>query len=1249
LFAAGAQAADYYVFGVSNMQTSSGAQWSTELSIANQGSAALLTFSLLTTADQVAPAPETKTVAPGQTLVLHDVIAELWGMSGRSGVLKVTTDQPVLITAAKSAPGRYGTRLPVIGEQRALSAGQIGDSLWIQQDSSASTSISLALETADAAVDLILFDANGAKLTTVTLSGGPQVINTEVAALTTSDLPLGRAEVRVRSGRAAGYYEVLDSTSGDLMGTGLMGAADTDRSLKLGGAVHGQGLETDIRIFNPATAEATVNITAGANSAAVTIPARGLLQLSGVLPNFLNVTDDWTGHLSFFSYTPIEVTARTSTTEAGGGLFGELHGADASASLYDQGSTSFIQSLDATATLLSRAGAGGAEAQLSLLDGSGTRVASATLALDANATRADAIADLFPGITVPEVASLQMDVQSGTVDAGALVRDPDTGDPAYLASEPVLPGGCTAPVIDSFTASTRSLFTPGKVSFSWSTRSADSVDVSPYGSSLPQVGTLTADVDETAVVTLTASNDCSSDTRKIAVAVGPPAPSAILGGVTSASTGGPAASPGQTIAVQFDNLADPANIDVIVLVAPDGAERPLTPEAVTTTGALAFRLPLWGDSTSPSGYRTGDIVIAAESGGKRTASLPFTILPLTYAGDPIAGFRALLDRVAASAQDAFSSLRQDPAAAAIVGAQQQAAGVIEASLRAMVDAIAANGKSTQNWGTADLLSVTVTRDHLATLLAFNDNAQNTPLPGDITGLAHQSPAKQQAAQRGANALNCLNVRIPLIAACKNLEAGHRAADPVSDFLHLADSIDKTDLQKIGVKEIQDRIRKKFAASFLGMVGKRLSGWLNVLEITCKVEPIRLDSFLVTPSSFQATLIRGEPTRLALKAQMTPDYDQKNLAKDIEKKELDRYMQELNKSAHLSAEESKAVRDFLQNLLFDFNADYDKAISDVVKGLGQLKPKDSVQVGTCDLDKFYAEKNGPKDAYDPHKSIVQAATSRADFGDMTFYYYGRRAPAQERFCVYPLVQNFLFHQNLERSNTALNITARKKCYSEPGITVTKSAPGPRAATGVSRAMSTSDFASPGYADDVYVGPTGAAVSVSASYWAGDERALAPDTRASATLDQGESMNLTMSGDLSNVTIGASKQSRTVYSATMSGYGGYQQSPPTVFAAEGYVEMSASIPPNRDGTQSFNASVTNVGGACDAYGYTILWTDADYAGHRTGDIYASNQPSVLTASGTGVTNVKMGMSFRATGSEKNSCSFKMNLEIIPNEGQ
>ncbi|QOY85518.1 hypothetical protein [Paludibaculum fermentans] len=1248
LFAVGLQAADYSVFGVSNTPTSGGGQWSTELRVTNQGSAAVLTFSLRVPPDQVPPDPQTRTLAPNETLVLRDVLADLWGLSSVSGVLQVATDQPVLISAAKSSAGRYGTRLPIIGDQLRISSGQIGDSLWLQQDAKASTTITLSLETPDSNLDLILFDDAGTKLNTLSFTGGPQIVVVPVSSLTGTDLPVGRAEVRVKSGRAAGYYEVTDSTTGDLMGTGLLGLADTDQSLMLGGVVHGRGGETDVRIFNPGSSTTTVLVAAGDTTANVDVPAHGLRQLPGVLPNTLNLSDDWAGYLRFFSYTPIEVTARTTTPDSSGGLYAEVHSATRADSLYEQGAATFLPSLNAGATLLSRAGAGGATAQLSLLDLTGATVGSVNLALDPNATRADSMADLFPGVTVPDSSSMQIAVLSGAMDGAALLKAPGTGDPSYLASTTTLAGGCAPPVIDSFSASNVSLAQPGQVVLSWSARATDSVDVTPFGAGLPAAGTLSANVGETVTVSLVASNGCGTDTRSVVIAVGPPVPLSILGGTPSPDTGEPSASPGQTLAIQFDNLADPGNIDVLVLVAPDGSERPLTPEGVTTNGAIAFRLPIWVDSASAGGYRTGEVVIAAEAGGTRSAALPLNILPLSYAGDPIADFRALLDRVSAAGQTALAAWQQDASSAPIASAQQKAAAAIESSLRAMVDSIQANGSATLDWGTPGLPTVTITADNLATLLAYNANALDSPIPGAEDGGSALTPEKSASSSRMANALNCLNIRYPLIASCKNLDAAHKLADPVTDFLHQADSISKDDIAKIGAKEVQDRLRKKFAGSFLGLLGKRLQGWLNVLEVECNVQPIRLDGFTVRPSTIKANFRGSGPSALALNAQMTPDYDQNNLAKDIEKKALDRYMKELNKSAKLSPEASKNLRDFLQLMLFDFNADYDKALSDVVKSLGQLKSRDSIQVGMCDLDKFYAEKNGPSDAYNPRKSIVEPASWRSDFGDLTFWYIGRRAPAPEKFCVYPKVQNFLFHKNLELSNTALNITSRETCYSQPGISVGNSAGKVRAAGSRAAALTPGDFTGPGYADDIYVGPAGAAVNVTVKYWAGNDNALYVGPTAQAALDQGETINASMNGGQSSVTLNASRKGRTTYTSTLSGYGAYTADR-QVYAAEGYVGMSAVIPPNRDGTQNFNATVTNVGGNCEAYGYFISWTDENQQYHKVGDLYSSKLPPVITASGAGVQSVQLGMTFRANGTPANSCSFSITLEIIPNDGQ
>jgi len=81
---------------------------------------------------------------------------------------------------------------------------------------------------------------------------------------------------------------------------------------------------------------------------------------------------------------------------------------------------------------------------------------------------------------------------------------------------------------------------------------------------------------------------------------------------------------------------------------------------VTEAGELQVRVPFVPDSTLPQGYVAGNVRIAIPTNGVAGASIPFTILPLTYTGDAVADFRALVDRVSATIKDSIAQQKSVP-------------------------------------------------------------------------------------------------------------------------------------------------------------------------------------------------------------------------------------------------------------------------------------------------------------------------------------------------------------------------------------------------------------------------------------------------------------------------------------------------------------------------------------------------------------------------------------------------------------
>ena len=104
-----------------------------DLAVTNPGNApAVLTISLV---PANGTAPRQVTLTAGETVVYRNVLDRVWGAQG-AGATQVTSDAALLIRARTyntAASGTYGVALPVFADDRLLSAGEVGHSLWVSQ------------------------------------------------------------------------------------------------------------------------------------------------------------------------------------------------------------------------------------------------------------------------------------------------------------------------------------------------------------------------------------------------------------------------------------------------------------------------------------------------------------------------------------------------------------------------------------------------------------------------------------------------------------------------------------------------------------------------------------------------------------------------------------------------------------------------------------------------------------------------------------------------------------------------------------------------------------------------------------------------------------------------------------------------------------------------------------------------------------------------------------------------------------
>jgi len=405
-------------------------------------------------------------LAAGATSAYRDVLDTLWSATGLVGAISVESDQPLVIRARTyntAATGTFGVALPVFRSGDLLGEGRTADSIWVEQSPSASsgfrTNVGVVFPDADGGEAVVtFFDAAGTvagSLTYSAASAGFQQQSTGSAL--PAGLPVGRAQISVTRGRAAGYTVGVDNVTGDTSIYSFEELPAGVQDVVVSGVARLTGrnntfFRTDARFYNPAPEDAVVTAlfhSIGASnpapqSATITVPAGRVIESVDILDSILHLPVGSGGAVRFTSAQPVAILSRTSNVDPAGvqpGTFGAqqkpvllasyLSSADAGAVV-----TAIRQDASFRTNIGFAAGPDGAAYNLTLRNAQGGSVAVTTGTLGAFGWAQPSVADLFPGTTIPADATLLVQVTSGTVDVYDASLDNASGD---LVVTPIAP------------------------------------------------------------------------------------------------------------------------------------------------------------------------------------------------------------------------------------------------------------------------------------------------------------------------------------------------------------------------------------------------------------------------------------------------------------------------------------------------------------------------------------------------------------------------------------------------------------------------------------------------------------------------------------------------------------------------------------------------------------------------------------------------------------------------------------------
>jgi len=404
------------------------------------------------------------TVNPGETVVYRNVLDSLWGAQG-AGATQVVGTGPLLVrgrTYNTAASGTYGVALPVYAYERLLEPGDAADSLWVSQSANGTsgyrTNIAVVFpDVGGGSAFVSVYDADGNLAGTQAFDLSEAGFQQFSVASFAGAVPVGRAQIQVMGGHAAGYAVVVDNVTGDSSLFAFEDLPAGTQDVLVNGVARANGrnstfFRTDGRFYNQGTTDATVSVAFHANqnsnpaplTKTFTVPAGKVRDVVDVLDSLLGLPVGSAGALRFKTDAPVAILCRTSNVDPAGlkpGTFGAqqkptpllsfLMSADAGAVV-----TGIRQNATFRTNVGFAAGPDGAGYTLTLKDASGAVVATATGSLGAFGWTQPNVADLFPGTTVPDDATLLVRATSGSVDVFDSSIDNASGDPVVT---PIMP------------------------------------------------------------------------------------------------------------------------------------------------------------------------------------------------------------------------------------------------------------------------------------------------------------------------------------------------------------------------------------------------------------------------------------------------------------------------------------------------------------------------------------------------------------------------------------------------------------------------------------------------------------------------------------------------------------------------------------------------------------------------------------------------------------------------------------------
>lgn len=1015
-------AVEILVPGVANQTSEGGAHFATELRVRNDdGSGGRLRLRWIPEGEASAPEPIEIDIVAGQTLRYRNLLQEVWGLDETAGVLVVEADRMISVSARRYADAMEasaGMELIAIPKGDLLGAGRFGEFAWLAQSEQAQGAVWVIRDARDSKVALVLFDAEGKEIGRKDFGEGAAVQRVRLSDLVAAPAAVVRGQLQVLSGNATAFGELFFPANQDWMGTGLTRLELESTQQVLSPAMRTTGpdgvlLRSDLRVANPWGAPVDLQLSFRGVVKRFVLAGGETKEWSDVLGGLFEVNEDAQGTVLLSASKALAAMGRLSVyANPEAPPMVSAHPVEAWEAMTGPGENwrnlGVSENLSAL-WLSTRSREAVAEARLQRFDADGnlTQETGTPVSLEVNQSRLDSMVDLLGEST--GVGNFVYQPVAGFSAAKLVALRAGSYDPAVVGFAPSELATCASPAIVRFWGSAKSFPAAGKLRLEWEVEGAERVDVAPGLENLPAKGSVEVSVAAATEFVMRATNACGREDARWAVALGTPV---LRSAVRGSGTGGLSeGSPGQLMILQFENLTEVDRIDFLVMRAADGAEKPVSIRKAADGTVKAF-VPYWFVEGGTRPYRTGAMQVSAQlSDGTRTGALPYTISPLVYSGDAIAGLRAFVDARAAMVRAAIGAVRSggDSALATVM---ESSSAKYESEFRTLVNELAAGRDGVLQYATAvaaNSIRVTITRQDVADLLAYqaNVNAANEALdPAE----AAQAKAAAQTPWQAGSCLGQQPVGVQ-IQYCKQLERAQKSETGFTDTI--GDLFEALGVPAAAVDKGESWLKGQLAKWKMLAKLKKIQGWMTVPNIKCLVDPIRLEKFITDKTFIKYTRYEKQATPIKVKAFMRAEKtkDQvKQMFRDAEANAIRKH----EKAKKLSKDQVEALIRMFEELT---NFDMEAELAKVLNQIKVLQPTATYQVGDCDLALVYPKRNGPGSATDRNagyvhgKSLLRFATYVPQ-GEDDYYLMGVR-PGKETLCIQPRYNNFLFHSVLEQ--------------------------------------------------------------------------------------------------------------------------------------------------------------------------------------------------------------------------------------------